>query len=69
MVHLRGLSWNKTRELLEELERAEVIAQIQDENGWTWAALPKNAIYWIGSTEAIPAGIVQVAHRFSDART
>ena len=64
MVHLRGISWSKTIQLLEELERAEVLFRQQENQQWVWSAIPSNADYWIGSTENIPAGIVQAASRF-----
>lgn len=63
MMRLRGLSWGKTRELLESLERTGDVHQEQHESRgvWMWGATQTGVSFWLGSTKNIPAGIAQVA--------
>lgn len=51
-----------TRDILEELESELAIAQEKDEKGiYKWAATMSGVKFWIGTSENIPAGIVEVA--------
>ncbi len=68
MVNLRGLTRNKVRELVENLQRAGAIKQVSGDISGVgiihgWVATDQGVSYWLKSRLAIPAGIVEVASR------
>jgi len=65
MLLHRGLKRETVRNMLEQLERTACIEQVRDATGpiaqWVWVATEGGVLYWIGSRNAIPASIAQVA--------
>lgn len=64
-LKLRGLTRHKVRELMEDLERAGALKQVTGNiKGVTvmgWSATEKGVVYWLGSRQAIPVRIAEVA--------
>ena len=60
---------NKTsRDLLEELEEEQAVHQEKDRTGiYKWSATRSGVKFWIGSTDRIPAGVVEVAQTILNA--
>lgn len=65
LLNLRGLTRNKVRELMEDLERAKAIkqvtGQVQGIVQHGWAATDFGVAYWVKSRQGIPVRIAQVA--------
>jgi len=68
MLKMKGLTRNKVRELLEDLERAQAVKQTSGDISGIgivhgWVATDQGVSYWLKNRKAIPAGIVEVASR------
>jgi len=64
MRRVYALKNKTTREILEELEQGKAISQERDDKSqiYKWGSSRKGVAFWIGKTENIPAGIVEVAY-------
>ncbi|MBA7704482.1 hypothetical protein ES703_113294 [subsurface metagenome] len=62
MSRLRGLTRNKTREMLAELHEQSDLDHVLDKRiqKWVYGATVKGAGFWINSNVGIPVGIVEV---------
>ncbi|MBA7644013.1 hypothetical protein ES703_51748 [subsurface metagenome] len=70
MRRLWALKNSTSRELLEELESEKAIVQEKDDRGvYTWGATPEGVAFWIRTTKAIPAGVVEAASTSLAVRT
>lgn len=71
MLAHRGLTRNKVRDFLDQLERARAIEQVEDNTGRlrrnVFIATEGGVSFWIHSRKDIPASIVQVAYLYTDA--
>lgn len=68
MLKMKGLTRNKVRELVEDLERAQAVKQTSGDISGVglvhgWVATDSGVAYWLKTRKAIPAGIVEVASR------
>jgi len=64
MRRIYALKNKTTRDILEELEQGKAISQEQDDKSkvYKWGSSREGVAFWIGKTENIPAGIVEVAY-------
>jgi len=62
MSRLRGLTRNKTREMLDELKEQGDLDHVLDKriSKWVYGATVKGSGFWLNSNVGIPAGLVQV---------
>jgi len=63
MRRLYALKNKTTRDILEELESEKSIIRLRDprDEVFKWGITKEGVAFWIGKTENIPAGIVEVA--------
>ena len=63
MRRIYALKNKTTRDILEELEQGMAIVQERDDMTkiFKWGSSKEGVAFWIGKTENIPAGIVEVA--------
>ena len=61
MTRLRGLTYRKTIELLDELQKEGSIVQEKDkkEKRYKWGANKRGVLFWIKTVRAIPVWIAE----------
>ncbi|MBA7680950.1 hypothetical protein ES703_89271 [subsurface metagenome] len=62
MSRLRGITRNKTREMLDELKEQGDLDHVLDKriSKWVYGSTVKGSDFWLNSNVGIPAGLVQV---------
>lgn len=70
MLKLRGLTRNKLREMLSELQETGDLDHVLDKRiqRWVYGATLQGAGFWINGTVGIPAGIVEAVQIMRHAR-
>lgn len=70
MSLIQGITHQKTLTMLTELQRTLSVTQLKDEKDgfYKWGATPRGVNSWIGTTAAIPAGIVEVVSIMDSAK-
>ncbi|MBA7550234.1 hypothetical protein ES705_42744 [subsurface metagenome] len=70
MMRLRGLTRNKLREMLAELQETGDLDHVLDQRiaKWVYGATVQGAGFWINGTVGIPAGIVEAVQIMRCAR-
>lgn len=63
MRRLWALKNSTSRDMLEELAEEQTVTQERDPNTevYKWGATREGVSFWIGKTDRIPAGVVEVA--------
>lgn len=70
MMRLRGLTRNKLREMLQELQETGDLDHVLDKRigKWVFGATVQGAGFWINRTAGIPVGIVEAVSIMRRAR-